>query len=423
MRADQGLEGRALVGRYHLEARLGHGGMAEVRAATDETLGRRVAVKLLRPDLAQEPSARARFEAEARAAARLSHPNIVTVYDTGEDDGQPFLVMERLPGRTFADEIAAGRISVDRAVEVTCAVLSALSAAHEEGILHRDVKPGNVLLTTEDVPKVADFGIAKTAGAAATTATLTGELLATPAYLAPERLTGEAASPASDLYAAGVLLYEALAGQTPYPARTPAALLRAISEGDAEPLLARRDDVPPAVVAVVERAMARDPSQRFPSADAMAAALDAATETRAEPPDPTIVAHATEPVTVDARTGALGANDGHTRALTPSPAPPPRQTRERRAERAPREPQRARDRDQPRARRARRVGWWAVAALVFVVAALGGAVATVVGNDDATAPPPASQPVPSVASSTGTSPSGLPPSVDHALDRLEQITR
>jgi serine/threonine protein kinase len=418
MRAEQGLEGRVLVGRYHLDERIGRGGMGEVRAAVDDTLGRRVAVKLLRADLAQEPIARARFEAEARAAARLSHPNIVTVYDSGEDDGQPFLVMELLPGKTFGDEIASGRVAVERAVSVTSAVLSALSAAHHEGILHRDVKPGNVLLTTEDVPKVADFGIAKTADASATTATLTGELLATPAYLAPERLTGEAASPASDIYAAGVLLYEALAGETPYPARTPAELLRAISEGNAAPLHARRDDVPPAVVAVVERAMARDPSQRFASADAMSAALEAASQTREEPADPSIVARATEPVTVDASPAAVGANDGNTRALAPPPAPPPRRERERRVERAPREPRRARGRDRPRVRGARRVGWWAVAALVVVVAALGVVVALVAGGDDGpVVPPSASQPAPSGGATN------LPTSVDHALDGLEQVTR
>jgi serine/threonine-protein kinase len=418
MRAEQGLEGRVLVGRYHLDERIGRGGMGEVRAAADETLGRRVAVKLLRADLAQEASARARFEAEARAAARLSHPNIVTVYDTGEDDGQPFLVMELLPGRTFGDEIAAGRVSVERAVEVTSAVLSALSAAHGEGILHRDVKPGNVLLTTEDVPKVADFGIAKTADAAATTATLTGELLATPAYLAPERLAGEAASPASDLYAVGVLLYEALAGQTPYPARTPAALLRAISEGNAEPLPTRRDDVPPAVVDVVERAMARDPSERFPSADAMSAALERATTTHEEPSDPSIVARATEPVTVDASGAALGANDGQTQVLAPPPVPPPRRTREARPERPRREPRPARAPDRPRAPRARRVGWWAIAVLVLVVAALGVAVALIAGGDDGTVVrSPVSQ------SSPQSGASNLPSSIDHAIDRLESLTR
>jgi serine/threonine-protein kinase len=325
--------------------------------------------------------------------------------------------MELLPGRTFADEIAAGRVSIERAVEVTTAVLSALSAAHGEGILHRDVKPGNVLITTEDVPKVADFGIAKTADAAATTATLTGELLATPAYLAPERLAGEAASPASDLYAVGVLLYEALAGQTPYPARTPAELLHAISEGNAEPLRARRDDVPATLIEVVERAMARDPSQRFASADAMSAALETATTTRDETTDASIVARATEPMTVDAGATAVGANDGHTRVLTPPPAPPRRRTREPRPERVPSEPRRARDR-RPRVPRARRLAWWAIAALVLVVAALGVGVALVAGGDDGTVVrAPATQPPPASGASN------LPSSIDRAIDRLEQLTR
>src|SRR4029077_17881490 len=192
-------QSRLVAGRYELGERLGHGGLAGGWggagpgfgrtgggwAATDRRLGRTGAVKQLRLDLAEQPAARRRFETEARAAARLSHPNIVTVYDTGEDRGRPFLVMEQLPGRTLADEIAAGPLPVERAVEVAGAVLSALPAAHGVGSIHRDIKPSNVLLTDTGLPKVGDFGIAKTAEDS--TATLTGELLATPAYLAPER--------------------------------------------------------------------------------------------------------------------------------------------------------------------------------------------------------------------------------------------
>src|SRR5262245_50915292 len=144
MQAGREVEPRVVAGRYELRRRLGAGGMAEVREANDHRLGRMVAVKLLRFDLAEQPSARRRFEAEARAAARLSHPNIVTVFDTGEDHGQPFLVMERLPGRTLAHEIHDGPLSLARAVDVTVGVLAALSEAHAAGILHRDVKPGNV---------------------------------------------------------------------------------------------------------------------------------------------------------------------------------------------------------------------------------------------------------------------------------------
>jgi serine/threonine-protein kinase len=264
---------RLLVARYELGDRLGHGGMGEVWAATDRRLGRDVAVKQLRVDLAEQPVARRRFETEARAAAGLTHPNIVTVYDCGEDEGRPFLVMERLPGRTLADEIVLGPLALERAVEVSCAVLSALSAAHEANIIHRDIKPGNVLLTDTGMAKVSDFGIAKTAEGS--TATVTGELLATPAYLAPERIRGEPASPASDLYAVGVLLYESLSGTRPFQGDTPIAVLDAVARGGATPLASIRSDLPVAVLAVVERAMATDPGARFSSAAEMAAALAA----------------------------------------------------------------------------------------------------------------------------------------------------
>src|SRR4051812_21840656 len=258
---ETGRGARLLVARYELGDRLGYGGMGEVWAATDRRLGRDVAVKQLRMDLAEQPVARRRFEIEARAAAGLTHPNIVTVYDCGEDNGRPFLVMERLPGRTLADEIALGPVDPERAVEISCAVLSALSAAHDAGIIHRDIKPGNVLLTDTGVPKVSDFGIAKTADTS--TATVTGELLATPAYLAPERLRGQPASRVSDLYAVGVLLYESLSGTRPFQGDTPIAVLDAVARGDATPLSSICPGLPDAVVAVVERSMAIDPASRF----------------------------------------------------------------------------------------------------------------------------------------------------------------
>jgi len=346
----------------------------------------------------------------------------VTVFDTGEDAGQPFLVMELLPGRTLADEIRAGRLPVARAVDIACAVLSALSAAHAEGIVHRDVKPGNVLLTADDVPKVADFGIAKTAGESATTGTLTGELLATPAYLAPERLAGEPAAPASDIYAVGVLLYEALAGRLPYAADAPAALLRAIADGRAEPLADVRRDTPSHVVAVVERAMARDPSQRFASADEMAAALDRFAVAPGEP-DSTIIARATEPRTVPTRTTARGASDGQTRVL-PSPAiAPPRRRRDARRRDARRPERRA---TKKHARRARAIrGWIAIAIAVVLLTTVAVVLAT--RDDDTTLLPggPAAEPATSVLSapsgSSGASP--LPAPLDRAIDRLEQVTR
>src|SRR5438128_3374368 len=222
-------ESPTLAGRYELGALLGHGGMGTVRDAVDRRLGRSVAVKILRADLAEQPRARRRFETEAHAAARLAHPNVVTVFDSGEDDGIPFLVMERLPGRTLADELTAGPLSPERARGVVREVLSALAAAHAAGIIHRDIKPGNVLLTEDGHVKVSDFGIAKTVDHL--DQTQTAELVATPGYLAPERLVGEAASQRSDLYSVGVLLYEALSGRRPFERDTPLAQMRAIERG------------------------------------------------------------------------------------------------------------------------------------------------------------------------------------------------
>jgi serine/threonine protein kinase len=262
MSIERGVAPRLVAGRYELDARLGGGGMGDVYAATDRRLLRPVAVKLLRPDLARDDSIRRRFELEARAAARLSHPNIVTVFDSGEDDGTPYLVMERLPGRTFAQEMAQEPVGVARALEVTRAVLSALAAAHVAGILHRDVKPGNVLLTASGMPKVADFGIAKmvepTDDADTSTLALSGELYATPAYLAPERRAGAPATPATDLYAVGVMLCEAVTGTRPAPGAC----------------LQLPDAIPRPVRDAVARATATDPARRFASADDMLAALD-----------------------------------------------------------------------------------------------------------------------------------------------------
>lgn len=265
-------QARLFGGRYEVGVLLGRGGMGQVYAATDRRLGRPVAVKVLRHDLAGQPAVRRRFETEARAAARLTHPNVVAVYDSGEDDDVPYLVMEQLPGRTLADEFAHGPLPVERSRELALEILGALAAAHHTGIVHRDIKPANVLLTDDGHAKVADFGIAKTAEAA--DQTLTGQLVATPAYLAPEQVAGEAASPRSDLYALGVVLYEALSGRRPFSGETPLAVLRAVEEACPVPLEQMRPGLPPRLVAVVKRAMARDPLQRFASAAAMTAAIE-----------------------------------------------------------------------------------------------------------------------------------------------------
>jgi serine/threonine-protein kinase len=259
-------------GRYRLGERLGHGGMGEVFAAHDLRLDREVALKLLRADLADQDGMRERVVAEARLAARLTHPHVVGVLDTGEQDGRPFVVMERLSGRTLRDELTDGPLPEERARDVGLQVLRALAAAHGLGIVHRDVKPGNILDAGVGTWKVADFGIAKWVHADETL-TGTGELLGSPSYIAPERIEGEQAGPASDLYAVGVLLYEAVSGRKPFEGDDPLALATAIREGDHEPITAIVADIDADIAAVIDRAMRRDPGERYESAEAMAAAL------------------------------------------------------------------------------------------------------------------------------------------------------
>ena len=307
-----------IAGRYRLDGPLGRGGMSEVQAGTDLRLQRPVAVKFLLPEMAARDDIRRRFEAEARAAASLSDPHAVAVYDTGEHEGQPYIVMERLPGETLADRIAAGPVDPDWLRQVAREVLGALAAAHKVGLVHRDVKPGNILVTADNHAKIADFGIAKSLeGSEGLDLTGTGQLLGTPAYLPPERLDGAPATAKSDLYSLGVVLYEALTGLRPFPGDTPLAAARAIMAGEYRPLGEVRPDLEPNLVGTVERAMATDPARRFESATAMATALSA----RAMP-----VSGA--PTLVDARapaTSVLDRNDlSDTLVDAPvAPVPPP----------------------------------------------------------------------------------------------------
>lgn len=248
--------------------------MAEVRDGWDTRLHRPVAIKLMYPAYNADAGMRRRFEDEARAAAALNHPNIVAVHDSGEHNGSPFIVMERLPGRTLQDDIHAGPMPPQRVRSMLQDVLGALSCAHAAGIVHRDIKPGNVLIAPNSgAMKVADFGIAKTAGSALTA---TGQIVGTMAYMSPERVAGAPASVADDLYAVGVMGYEALTGRRPFPQENPAALLHAILDAPPPPISAIRPDVDPALAATIDRAMARDVTQRFGSADHMLAALGGA---------------------------------------------------------------------------------------------------------------------------------------------------
>jgi eukaryotic-like serine/threonine-protein kinase len=216
-----------LGGRYELRGVLGRGGMAEVRDGWDTRLDRPVAIKLLYPVFSMQPDNRRRFEIEARAAAALNHPHIVAVHDSGDHDGMAYIVMERLSDRTLADVIADGPLPQQQVRSILDEVLSALVAAHAAGILHRDIKPGNILFSDLGATKVADFGIAKSA---ATPHTMTGQIVGTMAYLSADRIAGRPATVADDLYALGVVGYEALTGRRAFPQENLAELARAIAE-------------------------------------------------------------------------------------------------------------------------------------------------------------------------------------------------
>jgi len=248
-----------IADRYEVGELIGRGGMADVHAGIDRRLDRPVAVKLLQAHMAAMADVRTRFEAEARSAARLTSPHAVAVFDTGEHDGVPYIVMERLPGRTLADRIAEGPLGPDEIRPLAVEVLAALAEAHGAGLVHRDIKPGNILLTADGHAKLADFGIAKSVQEASLAElTVTGQVLGTPAYLAPEQLDGAAATPRSDIYALGVVLYEALTGSKPFAGTTPMAMARAVVAGDHRPLGELRPGLDPALVCTVERAMATD---------------------------------------------------------------------------------------------------------------------------------------------------------------------
>jgi eukaryotic-like serine/threonine-protein kinase len=268
---EQGLAPWVLGGRYRLWARLAAGGMGAVWVADDDVLGRQVAVKVLGEALADDRRAALRLRREARAAARLAHPAIARVLDLGEEDGRPYLVMELLHGESLAARLArAGPLAPAEAVRVVAAAADALDLAHRAGIVHRDVKPGNVFLTGDGEVKLLDFGIARAADETALTG---GDLLGTAAYLAPERVLGHDATPASDVYAVGVLLYELLAGRPPFAGDSGTALAMAQVHAQPLPLGTAAPSVPPALAAACERALAKDPADRPPSAAALAALL------------------------------------------------------------------------------------------------------------------------------------------------------
>lgn len=263
---------RRLSGRYLLQERIANGGMASVWRARDEVLARTVAVKLLHDHLAADDDFRERFRREAISAAKLSHPAIVGLYDTGSDEGQVFLVMEFVDGATLRDVIArSDGLPPGHAAAIAERVARALDYAHERGLVHRDVKPANILIGHDGAVKVADFGIAK--ADQADDLTKTGMVLGTAAYVAPEQILAHPIDGAADQYALGCMLYEALTGRQPFKAETAVATAAQRLERPAPPLRAVRPDVPDGLERIVARAMSREPADRFPTAGRLADAL------------------------------------------------------------------------------------------------------------------------------------------------------
>jgi beta-lactam-binding protein with PASTA domain/predicted Ser/Thr protein kinase len=339
-------------GRYELGELLGRGGMAEVRKGKDQRLGRTVAVKRLRTDLASDATFQARFRREAQSSASLNHPAIVSTYDTGEEmatDGsgvaQPYIVMECVEGRTLRDILREGRkILPERALEITAGVLSALDYSHRAGIIHRDIKPGNVMLTPSGDVKVMDFGIARAISDASSTMTQTAAVVGTAQYLSPEQARGETVDSRSDVYSTGCLLYELLTGRPPFVGDSPVAVAYQHVREQASPPSDLDDQLDPEIDAIVMKSLAKRVEDRYQSAAAMKADIErylsghpiqapavvpvAETQYVAPPPDATTAMAA----------AAVG-------------APPPRQDEPRRG----------------------RTGWWVLAGILVVALLAGGA--------------------------------------------------
>ncbi|MCA9609331.1 MAG: serine/threonine protein kinase, partial [Myxococcales bacterium] len=314
------------IGRYELGEELGSGGMGVVYSATDTVLSNTVAVKVLRPHEDQASNAVERFEREARATAKLGHPNIVRVMDMGRtDDGGAYLVMEQLQGETLDDILAReGPLSVERAVRIHLQLLDALTAAHEAGVLHRDVKPSNVFVSTladgTELVKLLDFGLAYLMEEAASKRlTATGIAMGTPAYMSPERITGDSLDHRADIYSVGVSLYRSLTNELPFHADTPIALRGRILLVEAPMLSETRPDLSGTIADVVAKSLAKKPDDRFATAREMAKslseALDHVRPSLAKIPPKAVGADIDRDAPTVANTRPAGAEAEHTREI------------------------------------------------------------------------------------------------------------
>ncbi|HEY1458216.1 MAG TPA: protein kinase, partial [Solirubrobacteraceae bacterium] len=265
--------GTLLGGRYRLEERIGAGGMSTVYRAFDTVLERSVAIKLMHRESASDSDQLERFRREARAVAQLSHPHIVTVIDAGDQEGTPYIVLEYVEGETLKARIRRdGPMDIPQAIAYTIEIARALGAAHERHIVHRDVKPQNVLLSVEGQAKITDFGIARTLTEEGLT--LDGRVLGTTDYVSPEQALGQAVTGQSDIYSLGVVLYEMLTGEVPFTAETPVAVAMKQVREEIPDVQVFRPEVSAATAAVVERATAKDPAQRYPDVPSMVGDLE-----------------------------------------------------------------------------------------------------------------------------------------------------
>ena len=254
------------IGKYEVIRLIGEGGMGRVHEASDPVINRRVAIKTVSQAVLASPEARARFLREAQAAGQLSHPNLITIFDVGEHDGVPYIVMELLEGEELTDTIAKGKLSVEMKLRVMSDVCRGLAYAHAKGLVHRDIKPANIFVTTERLVKILDFGLAR---GLMSDVTQTGNVVGTPSYMAPEQVRGETIDQRSDVFSAGVVLYELLSGKRPFKGDSVAATIFSVLEHEPEPLDSIDPNMNPDLARIVERALAKLPAARYQRIDDM----------------------------------------------------------------------------------------------------------------------------------------------------------
>ncbi|HEX7276201.1 MAG TPA: protein kinase, partial [Acidimicrobiales bacterium] len=312
---------QVLGDRYRIVSHIAKGGMAEVFLGHDQLLDRPVAIKVLVPDLAQDPTFVERFRREAQAAAGLNHHNVVSVYDFGQDDGAYFMVMEYVDGPTLRDIVRQeAPLPAAKAIEIGAEIAAGLAAAHQQRLWHRDVKPANVLMTQTGNVKVADFGIARAAHSAREGLTMPGAVVGTATYLSPEQALGTDLDQRSDIYSLGMVLYEMLAGRTPFTGDSPVAVAyKQVNEVPPPPSFSN-PDVPPALDAIVLRALAKDPAERQQTAEALRAELLDVRFGGVEP-EPTVAA--ASPLAAAAAAGGAGAALGDATATSIAASGPP----------------------------------------------------------------------------------------------------